>query len=83
MTDQDMTDDSKQAYREGQEAGRDIGRSAGDCPYAIGAAQSQRDTWLKGFGDTRPEVSPASNPDHAKGQFQPAPPSSQQTPHEG
>jgi len=78
-----MIDKEQRAYDEGRTAGRDLGRYAGDCPYPVGADQGQREAWLKGFGDTRPDVSPASDPDHAKGQFDPSSPSLQQTPHAG
>lgn len=50
------------AFQEGAEAGRDIDRQAGDCPYdhdpETGELQRRMD-WLAGFASTRGEAGSA------------------------
>lgn len=56
MADQQRSD----AYREGEVAGRDIDRQAGDCPYYHEAHDFPlRQDWLAGFAEGRQSAAPA------------------------
>jgi ribosome modulation factor len=57
-----MSDQQRsQAYHEGEIAGRDIDRQAGDCPYdhdPEGALQRRKE-WMAGFAAGRQDAAPA------------------------
>jgi len=52
-------------------AGRDLSKSAVDCPYMPNLDPERRGAWLKGFSSTRGAVSASSDPAHAAGVLKP------------